>query len=206
MYKGGYSGKILRVDLSNLSAREEPVSEELARNYLGGAGFAIKTLYDELKPGTPALGPENRLIFAVGPLTATGTPCASRMAVAAKSPLTGAIGMALAGGHFPAEMKMAGYDMMVIEGRAEKPTYITLKDGEVRFRKAGHLSGMMTTDTQLFIKEELGDHNYRIACIGPAGERQVPLACIVNERRAAAFCNIGIERELGYHKNFTACF
>jgi aldehyde:ferredoxin oxidoreductase len=191
MYKGGYTGKILRVDLSNLSAREEAVSEELARNYLGGAGFAIKCLYDELKPRTPALDPANRLIFAVGPLTATGTPCASRMAVAAKSPLTGAIGMALAGGQFPAEMKMAGYDMLVIQGRAEKPTYITVKDGEVRFRNAEKFSGMMTTDTQLFIKEELGDHNYRIACIGPAGEKQVPMACIVNERRAAGRKGLG---------------
>ncbi len=191
MIKGGYAGKILRVNLSDKSFREEPVTEELARNYLGGAGFAIKLLYDELEPGTDPLGPENRLIFAVGPLTATGASCSSRMSVAAKSPLTGAIGMALAGGYFPAEMKMAGYDMMVIEGRAARPTYITVKDGEVRFHKADHLMGMMTTDTQLFIKEELRDWNYRIACIGPAGERQVPLACVVNERRAAGRKGLG---------------
>jgi aldehyde:ferredoxin oxidoreductase len=191
MYNGGYAGKILRIDLTNQSTKEEAVSEELARNYLGGAGFAIKYLYDELKPGTPALDKANKLFFAVGPLTATGAPCSSRMAVVAKSPLTNAIGMALAGGHFPAEMKRAGYDMIIIEGRAEKPTYIAIKDGEVRFRSAEKLKGMMTTDTQLFIKEELGDHNYRIACIGPAGERLVPLACIVNERRAAGRKGLG---------------
>jgi len=191
MYRGGYAGKILRINLTNRSTKEEPVSEELAKNYLGGAGFAIKYLYDELKPGTPPLSKENKLIFAVGPLTATGAPCSSRMAVVAKSPLTNAVGMALAGGHFPAEMKRAGYDMIIIEGRAEKPTYLAIKDGEVRFRSAEKLKGMMTTDTQLFIKEELGDHNYRVACIGPAGERLVPLACIVNERRAAGRKGLG---------------
>jgi aldehyde:ferredoxin oxidoreductase len=191
MYRGGYTGKILRIDLSNQSVKEEAVSEELARNYLGGTGFAIKYLYDELKPGTPALDKDNKLIFAVGPLTATGASCSSRMAVVAKSPLTNAMGMALAGGHFPAEMKKAGYDMIIIEGKAEKPTYIAIKDGKVRFRSAKKLKGMMTTDTQLFIKEELGDHNYRIACIGPAGERFVPMACIVNEHRAAGRKGLG---------------
>ena len=191
MYRGGYAGKILRIDLTDKSVKEEKVPEALARQYLGGAGFAIKYLYDELKPGTSALDPANRLIFAVGPLTATGVACSSRMAVAAKSPLTGAMGMALAGGHFPAELKMAGYDMLIIQGRAEKPTYISIKDGEVKFRSAEKLMGMMTTDTQLFIKEELGDHNFRIACIGPAGERVVPMACIVNERRAAGRKGLG---------------
>jgi aldehyde:ferredoxin oxidoreductase len=191
MYKGGYAGKILRIDLSSQSSKEEAVTEKLARNYLGGAGFAIKYLYDELKPGTPALGKDNKLIFAVGPLTATGASCSSRMAVVAKSPLTNAVGMALAGGHFPAEIKRAGYDMIIIEGKAEKPTYLDINNGKVRFRSAEKLSGMMTTDTQLFIKEELGDHNYRIACIGPAGERLVSMACIVNERRAAGRKGLG---------------
>ncbi len=191
MIKGGYTGKILRINLSNLTTKEEPVPEALVKNYLGGAGFAIKYLYDELKPGVPALSRENKLIFAVGPLTATGASCASRMAVAAKSPLTGAMGMALAGGQFPAEMKMTGYDMIIIEGKAEKPVYVSIIDGEVSFHSAVKLMGMMTTDTQLFIKEELGDWNYRIACVGPAGEKQVPMACIVNERRAAGRKGLG---------------
>jgi aldehyde:ferredoxin oxidoreductase len=191
MYKGGYGGKMLRVDLSTLSAKEEKVPVKLVKDYLGGAGFAIKYLYDEVKPGTPALDPGNKLIFAVGPLTATGAPCASRIAVAAKSPLTGAIGMALSGGHFPSEMKMGGVDLLIIEGRAEKPVYISIKDGKVRFHKAEKLAGMMTMDTQLFIKEDLGDHNYRIACIGPAGERQIPMACIINERRAIGRKGLG---------------
>ena len=191
MYSGGYTGKILRINLSNQTSSEEKVPQELVKNYLGGAGFAIKYLYDEVKPKTPALDEANKLIFAVGPLTATGTACASRMAVVAKSPLTGAVGMALSGGQFPAEMKMAGYDMVIIEGKAEKPTYLAIKDGKVRFRNAEKLSGMLTTDTQLVIKDELGDQNYRIACIGPAGENLSPMACIVNERRAAGRKGLG---------------
>ena len=191
MYRGGYAGKILRINLSNQSFQEESLPEELVKDYLGGAGFAIKYLYDELKPNTPALNEANKLIFAVGPLTASGAACASRMAVAAKSPLTKAVGMALSGGHFPTEMKMAGYDMIIIEGKAEKPVYITIKDGRVRFRNAEKLSGMLTTDTQLLIKDELSDQNYRIACIGPAGENLSAMACIVNERRAAGRKGLG---------------
>ena len=118
MYKGGYTGKILRINLTEQTASEEELPEELVRDYLGGAGFAIKYLYDEVKPKTPALDEANKLIFAVGPLTATGAACASRMAVVAKSPLTNAVGMALSGGQFPAEMKMAGYDMIIIEVKA----------------------------------------------------------------------------------------
>jgi aldehyde:ferredoxin oxidoreductase len=191
MFRGGYAGKILRLNLNNLSSKVEPVPEELVRDYLGGAGFGVKVLYDEVKQGTPALSENNKLIFSVGPLTATGAPCASRMSVVAKSPLTGAVGMALSGGHFPAEMKHAGYDIIIVEGKAEKPAYISIHDSEVRFRSAAKLVGMMTTDTQLFVKEMLGDQNYRVACIGPAGERQVPMACIINERRAAGRKGLG---------------
>jgi len=156
-------GKILRIDLTNQSTEEETVSEELVRNYLGGVGFAFKYLYDELKPRTPPLDKENKLIFAVGPLTATGVSCTSRMAVAAKSPLTNTIACSLSGGYFPAEMKRAGYDMIIVEGRAEKPTYIAIKGEKVSFRNAEKLRGMKTTDTQLFIKDELREQNFRVA-------------------------------------------
>jgi aldehyde:ferredoxin oxidoreductase len=191
MYKGGYAGKILRIDLTRQKSSEEPLPEQVVKDYLGGAGFAVKYLYDEVPGKTDALSEANKLIFAVGPLTATGAPCASRMAVVAKSPLTGAVGLALSGGQFPAEMKQAGYDMIIIEGKAKEPTYVSVKDGEVRFRKAAHLVGMQTSDVQEFIKEELHDHNYRIACTGPAGDKQVPIACIVNERRAAGRKGLG---------------
>lgn len=187
----GYMGKLLRIDLTNQTATTETITEELAKNFLGGVGFAFKYLYDEFKPGTQALDKENKLIFAVGPLNATGAPCTNRMAVAAKSPLTHTIAAAYSGGHFPDELKMAGYDMMIIEGKAARPTYIAIKDGDVRFRSAEKFMGMQTTDTQLFIKDELKDHNYRISCIGPAGEKLVSMACIINERRAAGRKGLG---------------
>jgi aldehyde:ferredoxin oxidoreductase len=191
MFKGGYAGKILRINLTTLTYSEESVTLELAAKYMGGVGFTFKYLYDELKPGTPALSPENKLIFAVGPLNATGAPCANRMAVASKSPLTGTIACSLSGGQFPNELKRAGYDMLIIEGKAEKPTYISINDGTVHFRNAAKFCGMQTTDTQLFIKDDLKDQNYRVACIGPAGEKLIPFATINNERRAAGRKGMG---------------
>ena len=97
MYSGGYTGKILRINLTSKTSKEEQLPEDLARDFIGGAGFAIKYLYDEVKAGTDPLDPDNKLIFATGPFTAAGVPCASRMSVAGKSPLTGAVGLALSG-------------------------------------------------------------------------------------------------------------
>ncbi len=191
MYTGGYTGKILRLDLTNQKATEEEVTLELASRYMGGVGFAFKYLYDEFPPGTDALDADNILAFAVGPLNATGSPCANRMAVASKSPLTNSIACALSGGHFPDALKQAGYDMVLVQGRAPKPTYVFIADGQVRFRSASKLMGMQTSDTQLFIKEELRDPGVRVACIGPAGERRIPMACIINERRAAGRKGLG---------------
>lgn len=189
--KGGYWGRILRVNLSRKEWAVQELDAKTAAAFIGGAGLGIKLLYDAVGPRIDPLGPENVLIFVPGPLTGTDAPCASRMAVVTKSPLTGAVAMALSGGHFPAELKRAGYDALVVEGKAESPTYLYLRDGEVHFRSAERLWGMLTTDTQLFIKEELGDHNVRVACIGPAGENLSRLACIINERRAAGRKGVG---------------
>lgn len=191
MYSGGYTGKILRVNLSGEVSKVEDLPLDVAQNFIGGAGFAIKYLFDELKPGTDPLGPDNKLIFASGPFSGTTVPCASRMAVAAKSPLTNAMGVALTGGYFPVELKFAGYDMLIIEGKAEKPTYLWIKNGEVKFRPAGKAWGAQTGDCQQIIKNELGDQNIRIACIGPAGENLSKISCIVNERRAAGRKGLG---------------
>jgi aldehyde:ferredoxin oxidoreductase len=187
----GYMGKILRINLTSQTTGIEPVTEELARKYLGGVGFAFKYLYDEMKPGINPLDKDNILIFAVGPLNATGSPCSNRMAVVSKSPLTNTIAAAYSGGQFPDELKRAGYDMLIIEGKAEQPVYIVIKDDEIHFKPAAKFSGMLTSDTQLFIKDELKDQNYRIACIGPSGEKLIPIACIVNERRAAGRKGLG---------------
>ena len=191
MYLGGYTGKILRIDLTEERYEIENLSSETAKKYIGGAGFAIKTLYDEVPENADALGPDNRLIFAAGPFTGTSVPCASRMAVATKSPLTQAVGMALSGGYFPAEMKFSGFDMIIIQGKAKHPTYLWISEGKVRFRKADKLWGSQTGDCQQMIKDDLGDQNIRIACIGPAGENLCNFAAIINERRAFGRKGVG---------------
>lgn len=191
MYKGGYTGTILRVNLSTQMVTTETLPYETARDFIGGAGFAIKYLFEELEGGLDPLGPENKLILAVGPLTGAPVPCASRMAIGSKSPLTNAMGIALTGGHFPAELKFAGYDMLIIEGKSDEPVYLWIKDGDVKFRKAAELWGTQTSDCQQMIKDKLGDQNIRIACIGPAGENLSRMACIINERRAAGRKGLG---------------
>jgi len=191
MYKGGYTGKILRINLTDKTSREEKLPLEVAKNFIGGAGFGVKYLFDEVKAGTDPLGPENKLIFAPGPFTGTTIPCASRMAVTGKSPLTGAVGMALSGGQFPAELKFAGWDAVIIEGKAEKPTYVSIKDNAVRFHDARSVWGTITTDCQQIIKDDLRDQNTRVICIGPAGEHLGKIACIINERRALGRKGLG---------------
>ena len=191
MYSGGYAGKILRINLNNKTSREEPLSEEMARNFIGGAGFGIKYLFDEVKPGTDPLGPDNKLIFAPGPFTGAGVPCASRMAVTGKSPLTGAVGMALSGGEFPTEMKFAGWDAIIIEGKADTPTYVAIMGKHVRFHDADRSWGTLTSDCQQIIKNELRDQNVRVCCIGPAGEHLSKIAAMINERRAVGRKGLG---------------
>ncbi|MCL1804746.1 MAG: aldehyde ferredoxin oxidoreductase family protein [Clostridiales bacterium] len=191
MIAGGYTGRILRANLTTKTFAEETLDERLAREYIGGAGFGIYYLYHEVPAKADPLGPENKLIFASGPLCGTDAPCASRMSVTGKSPLTGAVGMAMTGGHFPAELKFAGYDAMIIEGVADEPTYLLIKNGKVLFRNARHLWGMSSFDCQHFIKNELKDEGLRIACIGPAGENLSRLAAIINERHAAGRKGLG---------------
>jgi aldehyde:ferredoxin oxidoreductase len=191
MYQGGYTGKVLRINLTDQTAKEETLPVEIAKDFIGGAGFAIKYLYDEVKAGTDPLGPDNKLVFAVGPFSGTTIPCSTRMAVAGKSPLTSAMGLGLSGGHFPAELKFAGYDVLIIEGKAEKPTYVWIKEGETRFRTADKAWGTKTTDCQQIIKNELHDQNVRVACIGPAGENLCRIACIINEMRAVGRKGLG---------------
>lgn len=191
MYAGGYTGKILRIDLTNKTTKEERLSEGTARTYLGGAGFGIKYLFDEVKAGVDPLGPENKLIFAPGPFTGTAVPCASRMAITSKSPLTGAVGMSLTGGQFPAELKHAGWDILIVEGKAEKPTWVSIKDDKVRFHDAASVWGTMTGDCQQIIKDDLRDQNVRVICIGPAGERLCKISCLINERRAPGRKGLG---------------
>ena len=191
MYRGGYTGKTAWVDLTKKEIDIQPTDLKLAERYMGGTGFGVKLLYDHLKPGSDPLGPENMLIFAPGPLTGTESPCSSRMSITGRSPLTGAVGMASSGGIFPAEMKFAGFDIIVIHGEAQEPSYLVFDNGKVSIRSAKKLWGTNTTDCQLFLKDELPHPGFRIACIGQAGELKSLTASIINERRAAARKGLG---------------
>jgi len=176
---------LLRVDLSTETVRRETIPETDIAMFLGGRALGDIYLYRELAPGIEPLAPENKLIFGVGPLTGTSAPGNGRYIIHCKSPQTGLWNGSLAGGHFGPELRKSGYDMLIIEGKAEKPVYLLISNEGARIKDAGFLWGMDTFDTQQLIKEELRDQDYRIACIGPAGENMVCYAGVVSERRIA---------------------
>ncbi len=181
-YKG-YKGKLLRVDLTSGKISLEPMKEEWAEKYLGGAGIAARILYDELKPGIDPFSPENKTLIMTGPVNGTIIPTASRVGAYCKSPLTGSFFHGTAGGHFGAELKYAGYDGIIIEGKASVPVYLWIDDDLVELREASHLWGMGSYDVQHKLKEELGLEEVCIASIGPAGELLNRFACITFECR-----------------------
>jgi aldehyde:ferredoxin oxidoreductase len=176
-YKG-YTGKLLRVNLTSGKIKEEPMKEEWAEKYLGGAGIASRILYDELKPGIDPLGPKNKTLIMTGPVNGTILPTASRVGAYCKSPLTGSFFHGTAGGHIGAELKYAGWDGIIIEGRASVPVYLWIDDDLVEIREASHLWGMNSYEVQEKLKEELGLDEVHVASIGPAGELLNRFACI----------------------------
>jgi len=199
---GGYMGKILEIDLSDRTYRVTPIDENIARKYLGGKGYALWILYQDLKKlerkgiaprDIDPFGPENTLIFATGPATGTSFPNGGRYHVMAlKSPLTGGIASANSGGEFGPYLKFAGYDMIVIRGKSDTPVYITIIDGEVEIHDATDLWGKNVFDTIRILKDKHGNHDASVACIGPAGENLVHIACIMNdEHRAAGRTGVG---------------
>ncbi|MBD3182564.1 aldehyde ferredoxin oxidoreductase [Candidatus Poribacteria bacterium] len=181
----GYNGKILRVDLTEEKTWIEEPGEEIYRTYLGGAGLAAYYIIKELPKGVDPLSPDNMLVLACSVITGTPVPGASRFTAAAKSPLTGAYGEAEAGGWWGPELKWAGFDAIIIKGKASKPVYLWIKDGEVEIRDAGKIWGMETGDSQDAIKEELDEEKVRILQIGPGGEKMVRYACLINELKHA---------------------
>jgi aldehyde:ferredoxin oxidoreductase len=181
----GYNGKILRVDLDREFINVEELHKNLYCRYLGGGTLALHYLLNELKPRSNPLGPENILVFAGSVISGTPATGLSRFSVAAKSPLTNAFGEAEAGGWWIPELKFAGYDAIVIKGKAPKPVYLWIHDGEAEIRDAGPLWGKFSKETQEEIRKELGDDRIRIASIGPAGEKLVKVACILNELKHA---------------------
>ncbi len=177
----GYNGKILRVDLTNRKTTVDDPPESVYRRYMGGSALSLYFLLREQKPGVDPLGPENRLIFMSSVLSGAPMPGLTRYTVAARSPLTGVFGEAEAGGFWGPELKFAGYDGVIIEGRSPEPVYLWIKDGQVEIRDASRLWGKDTGEVQELIREELGDKRIRVAQCGQAGENLVPYACVLNE-------------------------
>ena len=187
----GWIGRILRVNLSLGDIKVEALDKKIARDYIGGRGLGIKYLYDEIDPMVDPLGPENKLIFATGPLTGTGALAAGRYMVVTKAPLTGAIANSNAGGYFPAELKFAGYDMIIFEGRAKSPCYLWIENDNVELRNADEIWGKDVNDTTDWVVEQTNPEA-KVACIGPAGENQVLFASIMNDKgRAAGRSGVG---------------
>ena len=176
----GYMGQILRIDLTTHKYKIEPLKKDLAEIFVGGRGFGIKVLFDEVPKGVDPLSPGNKLVFTVGPLAATKVQSASRWIAQFKSPLTNTYCRSVGGGYFGAELKFAGYDAIIVEGRSEKPVYAWINDDKVEFRDAGKVWGMMTLPARDFIREET-DERSRMALIGPAGERLVKISAIVSD-------------------------
>jgi aldehyde:ferredoxin oxidoreductase len=190
MVFAGYNGKILFVDLTSGSIKEENLPEQVYRDYIGGVGLGARILYERMKPNVDPLGPENMLGFLVGVLTSTGIHGA-RFQVVTKSPVTGGWGDANSGGSFAPELKAAGYDGVFFSGVSAKPVYVFLNDGKAEIKDASHLWGQDTVETEDSLREELGDNRVRIACIGPAGEAQSLLACIKHEGSASGRSGVG---------------
>jgi len=176
----GFTGKILLVNLTDAEILVEEPAEEFYRKYLGGPGIGLYYLLKDNKCNINPLGPDNTLIFAPGLLTGTNAPCVPRYTVMAKSPLTGALGKSEAGGWWGPELKRAGFDAVIIKGRAPGPVYLWIKDGEAEIKDASKFWGMETGDAQENIRRELGDEKVQIAQIGPAGENLVRYANICN--------------------------
>jgi len=182
----GYIGKILRVNLSEERLTIEEPPENFYHQYFGGESFVGYFLLNELQRGVESLSPNNKLIFATGPLTGVPVGGCGRHSVGGKSPLTGGFGEAEAGGYWGAELKMAGFDAIIVEGKSEKPVYLFIQDGEAKIKDARHLWGLKTLECQNAIREELGDPGIKITQIGPAGENKVRFACVVNDLDAFA--------------------
>ena len=188
----GYHGRFLAVDLDTIETRTLELKDDDLKKFIGGATLAARLTYDYVKEGMNPLAPDNPLIFAVGPFTGTTIPMVSRGAVCGVSPLTGIWGEATTGGVFPFRLKTAGFDGIMVTGRARQPVYLYLHDGLAEIRDASRLWGKDSYQTQDILKDELKVTGLSIACIGRAGENLVNYACVMNDKgRAAGRCGLG---------------
>jgi aldehyde:ferredoxin oxidoreductase len=184
------TGKILRVNLSSGKVTTESVPEKIAEDFIGGRGYGIRYLYDEITPGTDPLGEKNKLLMLNGPLAGTTAQAVSRWMTCTRSPLTGAFARSVCGADFGAWLKFAGYEIIIVEGKAEKPVYLHLTPDGCHILDAGEIWGKDTKETQAWLGQQHGK-NTRTACIGPAGENLVKYAAVVSDRRTAGRCGTG---------------
>lgn len=188
----GWTGTVLRINLTERTVTKEPLNEQWAREYVGGRGLGARYLTEEMDPTVDALSPDNKLLFVTGPLTGTSASCGSRYMVVTKGPLTNAITTSNSGGYWGPELKFAGYDMVILEGRASSPCYLWVYNETVEIREADHLWGRTVWETEERLRAELGVPDTIIASIGPAGENLVRFACIMNDlHRAAGRSGVG---------------
>jgi len=188
---GGYVGQLLRVNLTKKGISKEPLREDWAGDFVGGVGLAARIFYEEVRPKIDALGPENKLLMMTGPVNGTMIPAASRSAMCAKSPYTGSFFHSIFGGYLGPELKFAGYDGLIVEGRADRPVYLWVDDDRVEIRSAEHLWGKNPFKAQEMIRQEIGDEEIHIATIGTAGEARAPYAMILCDIRAAGRGGLG---------------
>ncbi|CAM3390485.1 aldehyde ferredoxin oxidoreductase family protein [Polaromonas hydrogenivorans] len=187
-----WAGKILRVNLTAGTVAAEPLNMDWAHGYLGSRGLGSKYLVSEVDPKVDPLSPENKIIWATGPLTGTMASTGGRYTVITKSPLTGAIACSNSGGYWGAELKMAGWDMVIFEGKSPTPVYLYINDDTAELRGAAHLWGKSVWETEPLIKQSLQDPLIRVSCIGKAGENGVLYAAVVNDlHRAAGRSGVG---------------
>ena len=187
-----WAGKILRVNLTAGTVKTEALNTEWARAYIGSRGLGSKYLVSEVDPKVDPLAPENKIIWATGPLTGTMASTGGRYTVITKSPLTGAIACSNSGGYWGAELKMAGWDMIIFEGKSPTPVYLYINDDDVELRDASHLWGQSVWKTEEVLKSSLQDPLVRVSSIGKAGENGVLYAAVVNDlHRAAGRSGVG---------------
>jgi aldehyde:ferredoxin oxidoreductase len=185
----GYGGSVLYADLSSGKTRKEPVPEEMVMKYLGGSGFAVRLLYDVVQPKADAFNPSNPVIIAPGLFDGFAVPTGGKVVFCAKSPLTGLIGDSVMGGGIGGELKHAGYDAVVITGKAEGPSYVIIKDEEVEIKDASDLWGLDVPETTKKVLEREG--SVKVASIGPAGENLVRFASVDCDDRQAGRAGVG---------------
>ncbi len=200
----GYMEKILRVNLTTGKITTEKLPDNLKKEFVGGRGIASKYLYDEISPDIDPFSPNNKLIFATGPVTGVTAPTGGRYMVVCKGPLTDTIASSNSGGFFGPALKRAGYDMIIFEGKASSPVYLYVTDEKAELKDASHLWGKDTHETTDIILSENNSKNGKVACIGQAGEKLVKFACIINDKHRAAG-RTGVGAVMG-SKNLKAVF